>query len=210
MTRVCLRRASAKLSLLLIVVAFSTWAGHAGAQEEAIPDSVAADVPASATEAAGEATFAAPPADDRDTASEAAEAAAEEEVKAEIDWSLNLGGAVNTGNTKSWNLYAGSDFQLVKTDHRLTMGALFNYGRADVAPADPTTSYSTVAKQFFFDSRYDYFLSDMDAIWGALGYRWDPFAGFTAQLLVNGGYLRAFIKTDKHYFAGRIGYSYTY
>ncbi|MGB7476222.1 MAG: DUF481 domain-containing protein, partial [Polyangiales bacterium] len=28
--------------------------------------------------------------------------------------------------------------------------------------------------------------------------------------LANAGYLRAFVKTDKHYFAGRIGYSYTF
>ncbi len=209
MTRVCLRQASTNLSLVLVVMAFSTWGARAGAQEEAIPDSVAADVPASATEAAGEATFAAPPADDRDTASEAAETTPEE-VKAEIDWALSAGGAVNTGNTKSWNIYAGSDFKLLKEDHVLTMAALFTFGRADIAPTDPATSYSTVSKQFFFDSRYEYFFSDMDAVWGSLGYRWDPLAGFKAQLLVNGGYLRAFIKTDKHYFAGRIGYSYTF
>jgi len=198
------------LSLVLAAVAFSTWGARAQAQDEAIPDSVATDVEASPTEAAGEATFAAPPAELKDTPSEDAEAAAEEEVKAEIDWSLNLGGAVNTGNTKSWNLFAGSDFQLVKTDHRLTMGALFNFGRADVAPTDPATSFTTVSKQFFFNSRYDYFFTDMDAVWASLGYRWDPLAGFKAQLLVNGGYLRAFIKNDKHYFAGRIGYSYTF
>jgi len=208
MTRECVWRTSAKLNLVLVGVAFSTWGARADAQEEAIPDSVAADVAASSTEAAGEATFAASP-ELKDAASEAAEAAPEE-VKAEVDWALSAGGAVNTGNTKSWNIYSGSDFKLLKEKHTLTMGALFSFGRADVTPADPASSYSTVSKQFFFDSRYEYFFTDMDAVWASLGYRWDPLAGFKAQLLVSGGYLHAFVKTDKHYFAGRIGYSYTF
>ncbi len=208
MTRVCRWHKCAELSLVLAVVASATWGARAQAQEEAIPDSVATDVEAAKTEAAGEATFAAPP-DLKDTPSEG-EAAPEEEAKAEIDWSFSLGGAVNTGNTKSWNIYSGSDFKLLKESHTLTMGALFNFGRADVEPTNPATGYSTVAKQLFFNSRYDYFFTDMDAVWASLGYRWDPLSGFTAQLLASAGYLRAFIKTDKHYFAGRIGYAYTY
>jgi putative salt-induced outer membrane protein YdiY len=203
-------RKSAEWSLVLAAMWFSTWSGRVAAQEEAIPDSVATDVAGSTTETAGEATFAAPPPDVKDAASEAAAATPEEEAKAEVRWSLNAGGAVNTGNTRSWNLNAGSNFELKKTDHRLTMGALFNFGRADAAPTDPLISYSTVSKQFFFNSQYDYFFSDMDAVWGALGFRWDPLAGFRTQLLANAGYLRAFIKNDKHYFAGRIGYSYTF
>jgi putative salt-induced outer membrane protein YdiY len=191
------------------VVAFATLGARAQAQEEAIPDSVATDVEAAKTEAAGEATFAAPP-DLEDAASEEAEAAPEEEAKAEIIWNFSLGGAVNTGNTKSWNIYSGSDFKLLKESHTLTMGALFNFGRADVAPTDPATGYSTVSKQFFFNALYNYFFTDMDAVWASLGTRWDPLAGFRMQLLASAGYLRAFIKTDKHYFAGRIGYSYTF
>ncbi len=208
MTRVCRWHKSAELSLVLAVVASVTWGARAQAQEEAIPDSVATDVEASKTEAAGEATFAAPP-DLKEPPSEE-EAAPEEEAKAEINWSLSLGGAVNTGNTKSWNIYSGSDFKLLKESHTLTMGALFNFGRADVAPTNTATGYSTVSKQLFFNSRYDYFFTDMDAFWASLGIRWDPLAGFKMQLLASAGYLRAFIKTDKHYFAGRIGYSYTY
>ena len=190
------------LSLLLATISLTAWS-QASAQEEAIPDSVATDVTGGGTETAGQATFAAPP-------EEAAEAATEAEPKAEVDWNISAGGSINTGNTRSWNLNAGSDFKLVKTDHTLTLGALFNFGRADVAPTDPAIAYSTVARQFFFVSRYDYFFTEKDAIWGGLSYRWDPLAGFTAQLLANAGYLRAFIKTEKHYFAGRIGYSYTF
>ncbi len=198
--------ARVRLGLLLSSLAFLASANGALAQEEAIPDSVAADVSAGTTEAAGEATFMAAPEAPEDTGEEAEDA----EPELEVDWTLNAGGAINTGNTRSWNVNAGSDVLLVKQDHRLTLGALFNFGRADAAPTDPAIPYTTVARQFFFVSRYDYFLTDMDAVWGGLSYRWDPLAGFRAQLLANAGYLRAFVKTDKHYFAGRIGYSYTF
>jgi putative salt-induced outer membrane protein YdiY len=210
MHRGVFRERYVEIGFALATMAGVLFSAGASAQDDAIPDSVAVDVEGSKTESAGEATFTADAPDVRATEGEEDGEAAPEEPKAEIDWSLNAGGAINTGNTRSWNVNAGSDFTLVKTDHRLTMGALFNFGRADVAPTDPATPYTTVSRQFFFTSRYDYFFTDKDAVWAALGYRWDPFAGFRAQLLANVGYLRAFIKTDKHYFAGRIGYSYTY
>jgi putative salt-induced outer membrane protein YdiY len=192
------------VGLALLGAAIVSSSMRASAQDDAIPDDIAADVEGSKTESAGEATFSEEAPDLKEPE------APPEEPKAEIDWSLNAGGAVNTGNTRSWNINAGTDFKLLKKEHQLTMGALFNFGRADVAPTDPTVSYTTVARQFFFNSRYDYFFTDMDAVWASLGYRWDPLAGFRAQLLANFGYLRAFIKTEKHYFAGRIGYSYTF
>lgn len=195
-----------RLSLVLNAWVLAAGGGQALAQEEAIPDSVATDVTGGSTEAAGESTFMA----STEAQAEAAAEAAEAEPKAEVDWNLSAGGSINTGNTRSWNLNAGSDFELVKKEHKLTMGALFNYGRADAVPTDPAVPYSTVARQFFFASRYDYFFTEKDAVWGGLAYRWDPLAGFRAQLLANAGYLRAFIKTDKHFFAGRIGYSYTF
>ncbi len=206
MNRMCVSSKLVRLSLVLTAVAVAAWGSGASAQEEAIPDSVAADVSAGATEAAGEATFMAAP----EGPAEPAEEAADAEPELEVDWTLNAGGAINTGNTRSWNVNAGSDVILVKQDHRLTLGALFNFGRADIAPIDDTIPYTTVARQFFFNSWYDYFFTEKDAVWGGLSYRWDPLAGFRAQLLASAGYLRAFVKTEKHYFAGRIGYSYTF
>lgn|GEM_PF-2526315 len=199
-----------KLGLIVVAATSSSWGSRASAQEEAIPDSVAADVAGSTTKPVGEARFAAPPADFKEGSADEAAAAAEGEPKAEVDWALSAGGAINSGNTRSWNINGGTDFLLSKEDHRLTITSIFNMGRANPSPSDPASSYTTVAKQFFFNSRYDYFFTKMDAVWSSLAYRWDPLAGFTAQLLANGGYLRAFIKTEKHYLAGRIGYSYTY
>lgn len=206
MNGMCASSRLVRLGLVLTAVVFSASVNHASAQEEAIPDSVAADVSAGTTEEAGEATFMAAPEDQ----AEPAEGAADAEPELEVDWTLNAGGAINTGNTRSWNVNAGSDVILVKQAHRLTLGALFNFGRADIAPTDPALPYTTVARQFFFVSRYDYFITEKNAVWGGLSYRWDPLAGFKAQLLASAGYLRAFVKTEKHYFAGRIGYSYTF
>lgn len=180
------------------------WGVTAFAQEDEIPDSVAADVEGSKTKSAGQATFAEAP-DAKAMPTEKVE-----DKKAEVDWTLSAGGAFNTGNTQSWNLNAGTDVLVVKQDHRLTIDSLFNFGRARSDVLDPTTAYSTVAKKWFFNSRYEYYFTKMDAIWAALGLRWDPLAGFDLQLLANVGYLRAFIKEEKQLFTGRIGYSYTY
>lgn len=136
-----------------------------------------------------------------------------EEPKAEVDWSISAGGSINTGNTEAWTLNAGSSLKLVKTDHTLTADALFNFGRAnlpDPAPPAPPTSYSTTVKKFLFSMRYDYFLSEKDALWMSVVERWDPFAGFDTQFMAQAGYLRAFVKKENHYLAGRIGYAYTY
>jgi len=208
MSRAHLWRIPAKLSLIVAAVAFSSWGARASAQDDAIPDSIAADVAGSTTKPAAEAEFAAPPSDFKDQG--AKEAAAAEEKKAEVHWSLNAGGAINTGNARSWNLNAGTNLDFALDPHRLTVTSIFNYGRAEANPSDPLSTYDTVAKQLFFNARYDYFFTKMDAVWSSLGYRWDPLSGFRAQLLASAGYLRAFVKTEKHYFAGRIGYSYTF
>lgn len=176
-----------------------SWSASAIAQES-VPDSIAADVAGSTTESAGEANVSEEP---------EIRAAPEENEAAEVDWSLSFGGAINTGNTRSWNLAAGTDFLLLKKAHRLTAESLFNLGRADAAPLDPASDYATISKKWLFGSRYEYFFTDMNAVWGGLGLRWDPLAGFNLQTLASGGYLRAFVKEENHFFAGRVGYSFT-
>jgi putative salt-induced outer membrane protein YdiY len=189
---------------LLASVMLLVWGATASAQEDEIPDSVAADVEGSKTKSAGQATFVKAPDAENLPAEEP------EEKKAEVDWNLSAGGAFNTGNTQSWNLNLGTNVLVVKQDHRLSIDSLFNFGRARANVLDPNTTYDTVAKKWFFNSRYEYYFTEKDAIWAALGIRWDPLAGFDLQLLANAGYLRAFIKEEKQLFTGRIGYSYTY
>lgn len=188
----------------LTAVTLLSWGSTAFAQADEIPDSVAADVEGSKTKSAGQATFVEAP-DAKTLPTEEPE-----KKKAEVDWTLNAGGAFNTGNTQSWNLNAGTNVLLVKQDHRLTIDSLFNFGRARANVLDPNTTYDTVAKKWFFNSRYEYYFSDMDAVWSSLGLRWDPLAGFDLQLLANVGYLRALIKQENQLLTARIGYSYTY
>ncbi len=189
-------------------LAVAGWGTRAAAQDAEMPDSVAVDVAATTTEAASEAAFAEAP-DVTDLPDEEAEVTPMK-TKPLVDWALSAGGAVNTGNTSSWNLNAGTTVLLTKDDHRLTIDSLFNFGRANPDVTLPGSSIGTVAKQWFFNARYDYYFTDMDAIWASLGLRWDPLAGFDLQLLANAGYLRAFVKEENHLFTGRIGYSYTY
>jgi len=191
---------------LAAALAFASAGSRAEAQDEEIPDSVAVDVDGTKTTATTEPMFVKAP-----DAAEIAKADEEaKEEKAKVDWSLSAGGAINTGNAQSWMLNAGTSFLLTKTDHRLVIDSMFNYGRARPDVLDPDSVYSTVARQWFFASRYEYYFTDMDAVWGALGFRWDPLAGLNLQMLANAGYLRAFIKEEKQLFTGRIGYSYTY
>ncbi len=193
---------------LLAVALGASWGSIAKAQDNAMPDSVAVDVEGSKTETVGEATFSEAP-----DVSNLPDADAEEgarDTKALVDWTLSAGGAINTGNTSSWNINAGTGVLLTKNEHRLTIDSLFNFGRANPDVTLPGSSIQTVARQWFLTSRYEFYFTDMDAVWASLGLRWDPLAGFNLQLLANAGYLRAFIKEENHLFTGRIGYSYTY
>ena len=173
-----------------------------------IPDAVAPPTTTAVEGGTTEANFEEAPAL-KDEATPEAEPE-KEKPKAEVEWMLSAGGSFNTGNTEAWTLNAGTSFKLVKTDHQLTAGALFNFGRANIQGDTPDLGYQTTVKKFLFNTRYDYFMTDMDAVWASIAERWDPLAGFDTQLMAQAGYLRAFIKEENHYFAGRIGYSYTY
>lgn len=178
--------------------------GERPAVAQTVPDNISVDVEGQKTKVVRQPTFSNP------TSPLAEERDEPEKDSREMDWTLSLGGAANTGNAQSWNFNAGSEYELVKTEHQLTLTSLFNFGRANVDPSDPDSAYSTVSKKLYFTARYDYFLTEKDALWSSLAERWDPLSGFDTQLLANFGYLRAFIKKKGHYFAGRLGYSYTY
>ena len=173
---------------------------RASAQPDAIPDSIAVE-PKKSKKGGGQAVFVEGPGLDK---------LSETDSEASVDWSLSAGGAINTGNTQSWNLNAGTDLLLKKNEHRLTIDSLFTFGRANTDVLDSSSGYATIAKRWLWSSRYGFYFTRMDAIWTTLVLRWDPLAGFNLQLLANAGYLRAFVNEDDHILAGRVGYSYTY
>jgi putative salt-induced outer membrane protein YdiY len=121
----------------------------------------------------------------------------------------SLGGTLNTGNTRSWQLTTGSDFKLVRSQHSFGANAAFAYGRADVAD-DGTDAFQDTVKNLNAKLRYDYFLTDYDALFIAALFRWDEFAGLDARVSGQVGYLRVFFKAPKHRLWGEIGYDLTY
>ena len=134
-----------------------------------------------------------------------------EEVPTEDETSLamSVGGSLNTGNTKAWQVNAGSDFRVVRGPSALTAGAKFAYGQANL-PDDGNDDFEDTLKNLNARLRYDYFLTDYDALFAASAFRWDQFAGLDARLQGQVGYLRVLYKAPNHRFWGELGYDITY
>lgn len=139
---------------------------------------------------------------------EAVTAPSEAPEEDETLWTANLGGVLNTGNTRAWMLTAGSRFRLVRGKHALSSEVLFNYGQADL-PDEPG-GYQDTARNLNARSRYDYFLRERDALFAANVIRWDTFAGLNPRVQGQAGYLRTLFKDENHRFWGEIGYDHTY
>lgn len=143
---------------------------------------------------------------------EAAKAYAEKSADKPADDSTalaaSLGGSLNTGNTKSWQLNAGGNFLLVRSPHALSAAADFAVGRADLRT--DTEGYVDTVKNLRAKLRYDFFVSDLDAVFAAGAIRWDRFAGLDPRVQGQLGYLRYFFRETTHRFWGELGYDITY
>ena len=141
-----------------------------------------------------------------------AEAASDEApAEDETSWSMAAGGVFNSGNTQSWQVNAGTDFRLVRGRHALGANFSFNYGRANLKDENNEfTGYEQTVQNANTAARYDFFLTDNDAIFLAAKHRWDTFAGLDTRLQLQAGYLRNFFKEESHRFWGEIGYDFTY
>lgn len=127
----------------------------------------------------------------------------------ETQLNLSAGGTASSGNTRAWQVNAGGDFRLVRDVH--AVGAMVNYiyGQADV-PDDGVKRLDDTVRNLNAKLRYDYYLTTMDALFVAAGYRWDTFAGLDLRFQAQGGYLRNFVLEDAMRFWGEIGYDMTY
>jgi putative salt-induced outer membrane protein YdiY len=125
--------------------------------------------------------------------------------------SLNLsaGGAMATGNTGSYLILAGGDFRLVREPHSLTMNAAFAYGEARADPKNENSPLEATVRNVNAKAKYDLFLDQMDALFIATGFRWDPFAGLAHRNNGQIGYGRYFIAEAKHRFWVEVGYDIT-
>jgi putative salt-induced outer membrane protein YdiY len=117
------------------------------------------------------------------------------------------GGALNGGNTNSYAVNVGANFQLIRQPHGFTAFAAFAYGVADLPGGGD--NLEPIVRNLNAKARYDFFMSRLDALFLATVFRWDPFAGIDRRNQGQIGYLRYFLREDKHRFWGEIGYDLT-
>lgn len=127
----------------------------------------------------------------------------------ETKLNMSAGGTLSTGNTQSWQANAGADFRLVRGPHATAAMVNFLYGRSDL-PDDDIDGFEDTARNLNAKARYDHFLTDLDALFGAAAYRWDTFAGLETRIQLQAGYLRNFVREDDLRFWGELGYDLTY
>jgi len=124
----------------------------------------------------------------------------------ETSWSISAGGVLNTGNTESLQINAGTQLHLVRGIHGLEGDAQYVLGRAGNDYSDET------ANNLRGRLRYDLFFTDADAAFLAAAVRHDRFAGLAPRLQGQIGYLRNVFEGDegKHRLWTEVGYDITY
>ncbi|MEZ4287275.1 MAG: DUF481 domain-containing protein [Polyangiales bacterium] len=134
-----------------------------------------------------------------------------ETEKAQTTWTANAGGILNSGNTNSFAITAGTNFAWLKDRHGIDAGTIFNVGKTKASRwRDDSTKSIKTMRNWNTRFRYNYFLTDMDAIYAAVRHRWDVFAGLDTRLTIGAGYTRYFIKNDKTKLWGEAGLLYNY
>ena len=132
----------------------------------------------------------------------------------ETSWTLQAGGILNTGNTRSVALSGGSRLGIKRSRNVFAAELTGTYGTASLR--DSTTgefgNYANNSENVTGKARYDRFLTDMDALFISVGALHDPFAGLDVRVQGQAGYLRNFFLAceGKHRFWGEVGYDLTY
>lgn len=124
-------------------------------------------------------------------------------------WSLSLGGTFNTGNTRSVAISTGTNLLVRRGAHQFSLSGQWTYGRASVRTAGVFGPWAQTSDNLNGRARYDYFLTDDDALYGVVGARRDHFAGLDSRMQFQLGYARNFYAAEKHRFWGEVGYDVT-
>ena len=142
-----------------------------------------------------------------------AELTKEAPAEDKTSWDIVAGGSAVTGNTKSFGLTAGTQFSLIRKQHRFDAGSMLIYTRSRVVDgATGTTSMQDTARNMNTSARYEYFFQKRDAAFIGLKHRWDTFAGLDTRLQIQPGYLRVFHEKEElqRRFWGEVGYDFTW
>lgn len=105
-------------------------------------------------------------------------------------WNVQLGGTLNYGNTRSFQLAGGTHFLVRRDVHLFTMDFAFTYGIASLRDANGVWGdWNANAQNINGKLRYDVFLDPDWSIFAVVAGRNDPFAGldfrFQGQLGVS-------------------------
>jgi putative salt-induced outer membrane protein YdiY len=130
---------------------------------------------------------------------------AKEALKDETTLNASAGGVWSAGNTKQITLNAGTEGRFVRGAHGIGGKAALVYGTADTTGG----GYDETAFNVNLRLRYDFYLTDYDALFGAAVYRHDRFAGLDHRAEGQVGYQRHFFREDKHRGWGEAGYDIT-
>lgn len=141
-----------------------------------------------------------------------AEAVATRHTEDDVRVGLTAGTALSYGNARNLAVNLGGEFVLRLDQHSLYAGINWIFGFASLRDADTSafTDWDQTTNNLTWKLRYDLFLSDDDAIFAVHHGRRDPFAQLRPRLGFQVGYMRNFVREEKHRFWGEIGYDFTY
>lgn len=129
-----------------------------------------------------------------------------------LELKLNGGGASNSGNTRSFAVNAGFNFNFRKNKDQAIADGQYVYATA--ALRDATTqqfgAYTKNADNFNTGVRYNRYLTHFDALYAGGKMRIDPFAGLDLRLQGQAGYMRDIFSQDNHRLWAEVGYDLTY
>ncbi|AKF10212.1 DUF481 domain-containing protein [Sandaracinus amylolyticus] len=144
---------------------------------------------------------------------EAIAAPPEEDADDEV-FTIQLGGTLNFGNSRSLQLAGATNFLIHRDQHLFTLDLQATLGLA--ALRDNTTrewsDFEDNARNILGRLRYDFFLDPDDALFASVGGRHDTFAGLDFRFQGQLGYLRNIFRegpANEHRLWGELGFDVT-
>lgn len=145
-------------------------------------------------------------------AAQHAEAVATRHTEDDVRLSLTAGSALSYGNARNLAINLGGDFVLRLDQHALQAGIAWIFGFASLRDPDSAafTDWDQTTNNLTWKLRYDFFISDDDALFLVHHGRRDPFAQLRPRIGFQAGYMRNLLREEKHRFWVEVGYDFTY
>lgn len=132
---------------------------------------------------------------------------APEDNKDALELKVSAGGISSGGNSQSLAITGTSKLRYRRDQNQVGAALAGNYGRARAAGASTT---ETTVENFQGKIRYDRFLSDRFAIFGAMSGLTNRFQGLVLRLNFDPGLAYYFLNEGQHQLWGELGYDLQY